>query len=529
MKTSTLVSKIISRVAFLCLLTFAFIANNANAQISVSGGTGLAATYTSLTKAGGLFAALNANAQTGNSVVVSITTDVTDETGANALNQGAWTSLTITPSGARTMSGAVGGILLDINGADNVTINGLNTGGNSLILSNSNTGSTAAIRFTNDATSNTITNCTVRGSGNTGFYGVIVFAGGATSGNDNNTISNCTITAAGSNLPLSCVVSNGTSAAIANNNNTISGNNIADFFNATSASYGVYLTTTGNDAWTVSNNKFYQTASRTYTGATTHSAITLNSGNGHTISGNTIGYANSSSTGTYTMLGTVATRFIGINLSVGTTTATSVQGNTIASVNLTGSNANSTTTASIVGINIGLGNVNIGTTTGNTIGATSGQHSIVNNTTGSAGGIVGIYSSSTGTINISNTTIASLTDTSATASNALGIYAIYVGAVATSFTVANCTIGNSTAHNIIAGRLNFTTGACIVAGIAGVSTSTSINYNNNTIQNLSGYGATASGFTKGIYTTTSGSTTAATIYNNTLSTRQNIVTDFEVV
>jgi hypothetical protein len=53
--------------------------------------------------------------------------------------------------------------LLNFNGADNVIINGLNTGGNSLTISNTSTSTaagTSTIRFINDATNNIIRNCT---------------------------------------------------------------------------------------------------------------------------------------------------------------------------------------------------------------------------------------------------------------------------------------------------------------------------------------------------------------------------------
>jgi hypothetical protein len=74
--------------------------------------------------------------------------------------------LTISPSGAtRTISGSVAAPLLNFNGADNVIIDGLNTGGNSLTISNTSTAAgTSTIRFINDATNNIIRNCTIEGS-----------------------------------------------------------------------------------------------------------------------------------------------------------------------------------------------------------------------------------------------------------------------------------------------------------------------------------------------------------------------------
>src|SRR6185295_6728706 len=86
---------------------------------------GTGGTYTSLTNAGGLFQALNTNGISGN-VVINITSDLTAETGAVALNQisevgaGGYT-VTIKPSGAaRTISGtsAASSGLIILNGTD---------------------------------------------------------------------------------------------------------------------------------------------------------------------------------------------------------------------------------------------------------------------------------------------------------------------------------------------------------------------------------------------------------------------------
>src|SRR5205823_5890067 len=94
------------------------------------------------------------------------------------LNQGngLWTSLTITPSGNRTIQGSISGKLIDLNGSDHVTIDGLNDGINSLTISNSGTSaSCATIRLINDAQYNAIKNCTVKGSSAGTNTGVIYF------------------------------------------------------------------------------------------------------------------------------------------------------------------------------------------------------------------------------------------------------------------------------------------------------------------------------------------------------------------
>ena len=123
---------------FSVLFALVFFSNAAMSQITVSGSTGADGSYTSLTNTGGAFTAINAGVQTGNTITISITGDVLTEAGTDSLKAGAWTSITISPSGgaARVISGDVQGALIKLNGADNVTINGLNTGGNSLTIEN---------------------------------------------------------------------------------------------------------------------------------------------------------------------------------------------------------------------------------------------------------------------------------------------------------------------------------------------------------------------------------------------------------
>jgi hypothetical protein len=94
----------------------------------------------------------------------------------------------------------------------------------------------------------------------------------------------------------------GTSSAIDNSGNIISNNNIFDYFNSSTATNGMNINS-GNSAWTITNNKLYQTSNRVYTSAGTHNGIFITSGAGYTITGNTIGFANSSGTGTTNMIG----------------------------------------------------------------------------------------------------------------------------------------------------------------------------------------------------------------------------------
>jgi hypothetical protein len=423
-----------NKLLLLCLLALSFTAQKATAQVTVAGSAGGGAVNTNFTTLKAAFDALNTQTtQAGNNITVSITGN-TIETASAVLNQpttSSWTSLTISPSGgaARTISGAIaaGSPLIDLNGADNVTINGLNSGSNSLTITNttvSATAGTSTLRFQNDATSNTITNCSINGATTATNMGVIVFGTGTTTGNDNNNINNCNIADASGTFPLNSIVSTGTSAAIDNSGNTLNANNISNYFSATALSSGILLTNLGNSTWTITNNKLFQTATRTYTTANIHNGISVQTGDGYVITGNTIGYATSTSTGTYTMTGTIATRFIGINLAVGTTTATSVQNNTITAISLATSSGAATTNGILCGINVTTGNVNIGTVTGNTIGGSAGTGLLSAVPTTSQGTVVGINTSSTGGVDIRNNVIGGLSSTSATASVAGGITGI---------------------------------------------------------------------------------------------------------
>ncbi len=510
-------------------------------NITVSGSVGADGSYTSLTAASGAFLAINGFAQTSATILITITADEALETGANSLNAstGAWTSLIINPVGVRTISGAVTGVLLNLNGAKNVTIDGLNTGGNSLTISNTATGASNTIRFINDASNNIIRNCTILGSASTAANGVIQFSTGTTTGNDGNAINNCNIGPAGANLPINSVYSLGTSASIDNSGNTLDANNIYDYFNAAAISTGIYLSATGNSAWTITNNKLYQTATRLFTTGSTHNGIFVGVGSGYTITGNTIGYANSSGTGTtnlvgntvaltgtfpssYTTTGTAnTTRYIAINCAfTAAGTVSNIQGNSIGGFALYTSSGAATTNGIWCGINVTSGNVNIGTTTGNIIGATTGGSSIYTVCTSTGGAAVGIYVTSGNTVSIQNNTVGAI--------DAMGTTTIINGSVtgidvagAANYTISNNTIGNSSANNLRTGysatagslsntgTLASTTGASsLMLGLRSAATGNTLSITGNTVQGM---------ITSGTVTTVTGIISSGTMTGTTPS------------
>ena len=184
-------------------------------SIATSVTIGAAGTYTSITGASGLFAAINAAGLSGNTTVTILDASVT-ESGANALNAIAYGcggpfTLTIKPGAGvnAVLTGTVGaGAIIKLNGADNVTIDGSNNGSNSRNLTIQNLTTTtsgnavvwlASPATGNGSTNNIIKNCIIEGNASTTTF-LGMYIGG------NTTIS---LTAAGTEL---------------NNNNTINNN-----------------------------------------------------------------------------------------------------------------------------------------------------------------------------------------------------------------------------------------------------------------------------------------------------------------
>lgn len=501
---------------------------SAYSQVSVSGGTGLAATYTTLTGTSGLFAAINGTAQTGNNIVVTITADITEvATAADsiALKAGAWSSITITPSGPRTISGtsAAGFALLKFNGADNVTINGLNSGGNSLTISNlstSNTSNTSTIRFVDGATNNTITNCSIQGSGTMTVAtngAVILFAtdGATANGNDNNTISNCDIGPAGSNLPTKCILGNGstTTTAIGNSGIVIRNNNIHDYFAAATTSAGI-ATNGGCNNWTIDSNRFYQSASRTWTTGAVHNAILLTPSTatqgmqGAIIINNIIGYSSSSQTGTYTLSGSTGImRAIHVT-AIGGGTLNRISKNTIAAISLTGVTASGTSTTSA--FTCILANTGVFNTDSNTIGSQTGTGSITySTTTTTATDVYGIYNFSSDDWNCRNNTIGSFIANNAGASGTFIFYGLRANTSSTkTSTISGNLIGGTTANSISSSS---TSTAAQMFGIQ-IATSAGV-ITSNTIRNITASGGTGTGTTASVIGI---ATSAATSNNHTI-------------
>ncbi len=531
------------------LLGLALLASAASAQIDVTataGNTG-PVTYTTLKLA---FDAVNDGTHQG-VITMAVTADTTETVPAvlNASGSGAasYTSVAISPTGgaARTISGAIaaGSPLIDLNGADNVTIDGLNTGGNALTISNttaSGTSATSTIRFIGGATGNLVTNATVLGSFNAAVGtngGNIYFATDAltANGNDNNTISNNDIGPAGANLATKGVYFNGstTTTAINNSGNVVTGNLIHDYFGAAVTSAGIYVGGGTTDC-TFSNNKFYQTATRTQTTAAQHSAIWIanSSGNNFQVTGNTIGFASSAGTGTYTFVGVGSgSVLVPIFLNVGTTTASSVQGNTIAGISMSGAVSGTSSSASFRGIYVSSGLATVGDVSGNTIGSQSANGSIAfTSSSASSADVIGIFNFGSSAWTASNNLIGGITaaNSSTGAANVYGIR-VNTGSGVT-FTCQNNTVGGTVANSL---QSTSTATGSTVQGIKNDNPAGTIT--GNTIRNLTaagGTGTTTTASVIGISVTITGSNqtvTQNTIYNltNTNASAATVVTGIQ--
>ncbi|RXR20349.1 MopE-related protein, partial [Flavobacterium stagni] len=443
------------------------------------------------TPTSGLFDVLNGGVVHTGLVTVLVTGNATEPGTAGLNNSTLWTSLTIRPNGARTISGSpnAGIPLLLFNGADNVTIDGLNSNGNSLVISNLTVATnfnTSTLNFVNDASNNLITNCSVLGSGTNFGTATIIFRSGSSTGNDNNTISKCLIGPAGANLPSYAIYSDG-GTATANSGNTISQNEIFDYFSSTNFHGGVVISG-GNTGWVISNNYFYQTTSRNIANtqvAINISGTTTSRHEGALITGNVIGFSNRAGTGNYTLNLGNSGKFYPIRMSNHSTSIfTTISNNSIRNIALTGSSTGAFTSAPFIGISSNTGSYTI---LNNTIGSLVENDNItlVTSNGATATDFIGIFNNqanltidanSVGGITISNTSTASTAQ--------MGLYGMYstLGATYT-ITFTNNILGGTTAHSIqnlsnlpisfVYGLYNFNAKG---------------QYSNNIIRNLTGFG-----------------------------------------
>ncbi len=355
-------------------LVLMLISAGAMAQVTVTGASGITdgTSYTTLKLA---FDAINGKTQTAaNNILVAIS-DNTTETATAALTQGDWNSLTIYPtttlnSTGKTITGNFAGSVINLNGADRVTIDGrFGMSGSSKDLTISNIFTTVAtasqaIQLIADASNNTIKYCTIKGVSVAATNGTVLIGAGTTTGNDNNKIEYCDI-ADGATMPACGICFNGSSATVTNDANTVSNCNIYNVTNTTAAAaYGINVNANTNST-TINANRVYWISTITPAVAVIYNGIRT-TGKSTVISNNIVGYSSSTGSGTATFTPSVAsaTGFKGIDAAGDATYATTITGNTVGGIQFTSNGALGT--GSVYGVAAGIfanfGRVNIGTT-----------------------------------------------------------------------------------------------------------------------------------------------------------------------
>ena len=425
------------------LFAGALLAPMAKADITKTVGAS-GADYTTLKAA---FDAINNGTLNTGVITLNIINNTTETASAvlNASGNGSasYTSVSIYPTvSGKTISGNLDAPLIDLKGADNVTIDGrVNAAGSTKNLvitntSNSTTSGTSTIRLYNGANNNTIKYCTVKGSSTDGSGGVIFLS--ATAANTGNLIDNNNITnSADANRPINAIYSGGAANTV-----TVSNNNIYDFVNHANTSQGVNLNTS-TAASTISGNSFYETTTFIPAGGGSYYPIYINTeAAGFTVSGNYIGGSSANCTGTWTKTIAANNQFFGIYInSVGTGTPSVVKGNTINGFSWSNSYQN----CWMGGIFISAGDVTVGVSgEPNTIGSLSGTPKMTFNFDYTGSVVVPIVLNGFGYITCQYNNIGGITCNNTSAEYMTWFYGIYRGNGNTSGIISNNTIGSET-------------------------------------------------------------------------------------
>ncbi|MGL4596140.1 MAG: beta strand repeat-containing protein, partial [Bacteroidia bacterium] len=424
-----------------------------------------------------------------------------------------------------------------------------------------------ALTIANDASNNTFNYLKFRGVNTSTTSGVVTLGAATLFGNNNMTFTNNEFYD-GATQPTNLFYAANSTLNTMSSGLNISNNLFHDWFNAASTSTAITIST-GNTAATLANNSFYQTATRTFTSGVLTYAVNITPGSGlvvgnFTVTGNYFGGTAPLCGGTaFTSTGTIAHRFIGLQLNTGTGGANSIQGNTFRNFNLTTSSATTTTNGIWCAINlIGTnGANNVGNLVPNVIGSNTVNGQIVTTTSGSGGLTVGINSSASGVQNISNNQIGGITAnstlvtisstvvgiqvTSGTAvtisGNIIGSTSLtssLINAVSTGATAGivqgilcsafNSTLpGNQITNNVISNLTNQYAGTSTAAVTRGILASSGINtISGNTISNLSNTNGSAGSATlatvQGITLSSTTSGANQTVTNNTITNLANL-------
>lgn len=379
-------------------------------------------------------------------------------------------TLTIRPATTATpqVTGNNTSQIILYDGADYVYFDGRQGGaGTSKNLTLRNEGTGVTIQFMNDAQNNIIRYSNIQGRRPSSFSGIIFFgtASPTGTGNDNNLIEYNALSPS-TDFSTNGIYSAGT-AGKGNDNIEISNNLISDLFNPSSDIHGIYVNNSGTGSnWNIHHNKIFQTAPRLFnlSGNRLAFGIRINTGSGHTISDNVIGFENENSTGSTILIGNDASlpgfptsytytgiatnfRFIGISGDFETGAKSNIDGNIIGGIALL-SASNSAPLGLFTGIYIESGPVDIGKNKGNTIGSETDISSIyIANASTTNAEAAGIRVTTSGTCEISNNNIGGILISGITNTNTANFTGISA-AGSTQYNIHHNTIGNSQTNNL---------------------------------------------------------------------------------
>ncbi len=495
--TPNLSSTIFYRAAVtngVCTVAYSTNAQVAVVPVNVTVEATAATLYGCYANVKGAFDAINAGTHQG-AITIKVHANTT-ETVSAVLNESgsgsaSYSSVLMYPTASNiVVSGTLDAPMLDLNGADNITIDGRVNGSGTpkaLTLSNPSTGASAStIRYINGATNNTVRHCVVSSSTRaTAAGGTLYFATGT--GNSNNLITDNEITTASAtvgNRPMLSIFSNGT-AATPNANNTVSNNNFVNFVRNAGNSFGIRLNA-GSTDWTISGNSFYQTdATFNASGGRTHYGIYITNASGvFNINGNWIGGSSEQCGGSpWVINGDLQTTLYPIYVANATTTSpTLIQNNTIKNFNIS-----TTAASSFFGIRTDAGEYSI---TGNTIGGATGTGSITISTpvalatatsTISGGAVTGTSITYGGQGYVTAPTV-TFGNAPTGGTNATGT-AVLTGGVVTGITITNPGAGYTSAPSVTI------TGGILTRGIYVSSTTGNKSIQNNVIGSITAAGA----------------------------------------
>jgi hypothetical protein len=451
---------------------------------------------------------------------------------------GNW-KVTIQPAGSTSIitegDAGAGNALINIDSTDRLILDGRagGSGGIAWIIRNkcalvapvsplvpvNTTSAGPVIQFINDATFDTLMYLQLEGM-NPVQSSAVVYFGTTTglTGNSYNGINYCNIrdrsdTTAGTATPAAGILSVGTAL---NNYNTVSNNNIFNYFYPSSQTHGIRVNNAAG--WVIRNNRFFQELPRVFTVSNNHKVIRVDNGAGnttctnHLIEGNIIGYSSASGTGYYDVSG-LSTVLSGMDLNLATAGNNIVRKNVLS--NIIVNTASATNTGSPSGVFAGIGtNQGYFTIDSNIIGSKTDTSSIRIISTGAGFGVYGIAILNK-SVTVSNNYVGGITLENPIPGNLRGLF-YGIGSTATGgvVTISNNQIGGN--MNMPFSILNRTGASNTTAG----HTSIGINFSasptlvtNNSISNIVYQGGSTTAQVIGINST--GTTTAQKIGSNT--------------